>query len=133
MIQRIQSIWLLLASAAAFATLYFNFFYSTNPPIEFKADANNIFVLILNVTVAVLALITIFVFKTRPLQLKLSIVAIILSILSLVLCFLSVKSSLSGGLALTACFYLVLPVLLFFDERAIYKDEKLVKSTDRLR
>jgi len=132
MIQRIQTIWLLLAAVAALATLYVDFYYSTNPPMEFTAK-ESIFVLVLNVAVAVLSLVNIFLYKNRKLQLKLSVTAIVVSILSIVLCFLSVRTSVSGGLALTAVVYFIIPVLLFLAARGINKDEKLVKSVDRLR
>ncbi|MBA4196726.1 MAG: DUF4293 domain-containing protein [Chitinophaga sp.] len=133
MIQRIQTIWLLLASAAAFATLYFAFYYITAPEVKTFNAKESIFVLVLNVAVAILSLVNIFLFGNRKLQLRFTIVALIVSVLSIVLCFLSVKSSISGGLALTAVVYFIIPVLLFLAARGIIKDEKLVKSVDRLR
>lgn len=113
MIQRIQTIWLLLASAAAFATLYFAFYYITAPEVKTFNAKESIFVLVLNVAVAILSLVNIFLFGNRKLQLRFTIVALIVSVLSIVLCFLSVKSSISGGLALTAVVYFIIPVLLF--------------------
>ncbi|MBS1641135.1 MAG: DUF4293 family protein [Bacteroidetes bacterium] len=132
MIQRIQSIWLLLAAVAAFATFYVDFYIGTNPPLKFNAK-ESIFVLVLNVAVAITSLINIFLFSNRKLQLRFSIIALVVSILSIVLCFLSVKSSIAGGLALTSVIYFAIPIFLFFAVRGIWKDEKLVKSTDRLR
>ncbi|MBS1627500.1 MAG: DUF4293 family protein [Bacteroidetes bacterium] len=132
MIQRIQTIWLLLAAVAAFATFYVDFYIGTNPPLKFNAK-ESIFVLVLNVSVAVLSLVNIFLFGNRKLQLRFAVVALILSVLSIALCFLSIKSSIAGGLALTAVAYFAIPVCLFFAVRGIWKDEKLVKSTERLR
>lgn len=136
MIQRIQTLWLLLASACAFLSMKFPFFYiGANQNVnsdQFNATTNMI-LLILTSILATLCLFTIFVFKQRKLQLWLTILAIIISCLNIFLYFNDKKNYAGGGLALTSVFAFVIPLFLIFAARGIYKDQKLIRSMDRLR
>jgi DMSO/TMAO reductase YedYZ heme-binding membrane subunit len=134
-----QTIWLLLAAVCGFLTLKFPF-YSGN-----KIDAGNvkifehfnasgsIIILILTVAVLVAALITIFLYKNRKLQLRITLAVIVVSLLNIFLYYTETKKFAEGGYSLTALLTVAIPVFLFFAARNIYKDEKLVKSMDRLR
>ncbi len=135
MIQRIQTIWLLLASACAFLTMKFAFFVGANSQInfgEFNA-ATNIIILILTSILGTLCLFTIFVFKQRKLQLWLTILAIGISCLNIFLYFNSKAKYPNSNLALSSVFAFLIPIFLIFAARAIYKDQKLIKSMNRLR
>jgi hypothetical protein len=136
MIQRIQTIWLLLASACAFLTLKFPFYFigphPDLPSDQFNATTNMI-LLILTAILGTICLFTIFVFKQRKLQFWLTLFAFAISILNIFLYFNYNKNSQGGGLALTSVFGFIIPVLLILAARGIYKDQKLVKSMDRLR
>lgn len=136
MIQRVQSLWLLFASACAFLSMKFPFYYiGTNPDLatdQFNATTN-ILILILSAILGALCLFTIFVYKQRKLQLWLTVLAIFISVLDIFLYFNYKKSYAGGGLALTSVLVFVIPLLLFFAARGIYRDQKLVKSMDRLR
>ncbi|MBK8496661.1 MAG: DUF4293 family protein [Chitinophagaceae bacterium] len=69
MIQRIQSLWLLLAAACAFAGLKFSFYSGTKPTDPLLKELNGtetILLMITGIAVGGLALITIFFFKTGP-------------------------------------------------------------------
>ena len=136
MIQRIQSVWLLLASACAFLSIKFPFYYmGTNPTLtidQFSA-VDKIILLILTAILGTLCLFNIFIYKQRKLQLWLTILAIIISLLNIFLYFNYKQEYTSGGLALTSVFAFAIPVLLFFAAQGIYKDQKLVRSMDRLR
>ena len=136
MIQRIQTIWLLLASACTFLTLKFPFYFiGPNPDLpsaQFNATTNMI-LLILTSILGTLCLFTIFVFKQRKLQLWLTILALVISGLNIFLYFNYKKDYQGGGLALTSVFGFIIPVLLILAARGIYKDQKLIKSMDRLR
>ena len=74
MLQRIQSVWLLLASAAATLSLFATFYIGTNkdliPSYELKG-MENIFTIALTLAIALVAFIAIFLFKNRSLQLRL--------------------------------------------------------------
>lgn len=136
MIQRIQTVWLLLAAACAFLTMKFPFYYiGTNPDLasdQFNATTKMI-LLILTAILGTLSLFTIFVFKQRKLQIWLSILALIISIGNILLYFNYKKEYAGGGLALTSVLAFIIPVFLFFAIQGIYRDQKLVRSMDRLR
>lgn len=143
MIQRIQSVWLLLAALCGFLVL-------TDAPI-FKATlANNVvrnlsandslllFALIIGI--ACLSLIGIFLFKKRPTQIRLCIIGIILSIVAVVLEVKNVEDYktatpglVKGAYQLGALLPILMIIFLILAARGIYKDQKLVKSLDRLR
>ena len=136
MIQRIQTIWLLLASACAFLSMKFPFYFIAVHPEtindQFNAT-NNMILLILTAILATLCLFTIFVFKQRNLQLWLTILAIVISLLNIFLYFTYKKDNPGGGIALTSVFVFIIPIFLFLAARGIYRDKKLVRSMDRLR
>ncbi len=138
MIQRIQTIWLLLASACAFLTLKFSF-YSGNKIIDNQKQfihltANeNMLLTILSVAVGIAALILIFLYKDRKMQLRLTIVTMLLSILNIWLYFSAIKNYVEGYYDITAFIVFLVPIFLLFAARGIYKDERLVKSMNRLR
>lgn len=144
MIQRVQSIWLLLAAAAAFFTLNFSF-YSGNlikPDVTPATKAfvrvtaqSNILLLILTVGVGIASVIGIFMYKDRKQQLRICLAAIVASLINIVLYFLQVKKFVpgEGAYELWAAFSFLIPVFLILAARGIYRDQKLVKSLDRLR
>ncbi len=139
MIQRIQTLWLTLAALAALLTLKFSF-YSGNKTdssqvkkwVELTATTNFI-ILVLTVGVAVTAIIVILLYKDRKMQFRLTVLSLAISILNLFLYYNETKKFIEGNLDITCLISLVIPVLLFFGARGIYKDEKLIKSADRLR
>jgi len=139
MIQRLQSLWLLLAAIFAFLTFKLPF-YSGSQPVkgiiqpDVRLDAaSQIFILILTGTVILLCFVALFLYKKRKNQLTLTIINIILSIVLLVLYFLQIQKFQTGILSLSCIFTLAIPIFLFLAARGIWKDEKLVKSLDRLR
>jgi hypothetical protein len=141
MIQRLQSIWLLLAAAAAFCSLRFSF-YSGNMIAENQTKSwvsltaqSHLLLLILSAGVGIASLIAIFLYKSRKMQLRIVLAALLVSIINLVLFFMQTQKFVpgEGNFDLTAVFAIFVPVLLFFAIRGIRRDEKLVKSLDRLR
>ncbi len=136
MIQRIQSLWLLAGSACAFLTMKFAFYYiGPHPDLssdQFNATTNMV-LLILTSILGALCLFNIFIYKQRKLQLWLTILGIVISILNIFLYFDYKKNYTGGGLALSSIFAFAIPVFLFFAAQGIYRDQKLVKSMDRLR
>ena len=136
MIQRIQSVWLLLASACAFASFKFSYYSGTNAkglsPYELKANENFLLV-ITTVAVGALALFTIFLFKKRGLQLRLCVLGILLDALLIFLYYREVKTFTQGTYSLTAILHSIIVISFFLAARGIYKDDKVVKDSDRLR
>ena len=141
MIQRIQSVWLFLAAAASFLTLRFSF-YSGNivkdgQPKTFSrlVATDDMLLTICTVATGLLALVAIFLYKNRKLQLRLCLIALLLSGLNLVLFYIQIKKfvPLEGNYDLTAAIGIAVPLLIILAIRGIYRDQKLVKSLDRLR
>ncbi len=139
MIQRIQTLWLTLASLVALATLRFAFYTGnktdaslTKTFVELTA-VNNFLLLILTVAVAVISLIVIFLYKDRKMQMRLTLLSLGISLLSIYLYFRETTKFTEGKLALTSVLTFFIPIFLVLAIRGIYKDDKLIKSADRLR
>jgi hypothetical protein len=142
MIQRIQTIWLLLAAAAAFLTLRFSF-YSGNiiaadtavKSFQYLTARSNILLTILSAGVGLAALISVFLYKKRKQQSRIVLLTLLVSIVNLVLFFVESRKFVAGegNYDLTAALAFAVPIFLFLAMRGIRKDEKLVKSLDRLR
>ena len=136
MIQRIQTLWLLLASACAVASFKFSFYSGTNAkglsPYELKAGENFLLVLA-TISVGALALFTIFLFNKRALQLRLCVLGILLEALLIFLYYREVRTFAQGTYSLTAILHSLIVLAFFLAARGIYKDDKTVKDSDRLR
>lgn len=150
MIQRIQSLWLLLAAVCAFLALKFSFYTGnilvndqlalrnltgiglTGNTGNIKTETDFISLLLIAAT-GILSLISIFVYANRKAQLRYVLVTLVFSIASLAYLFLRTKDFADGTMSLTSIFTILPPVFLFLAWRGIYKDEKLVRSMDRLR
>ncbi len=140
MIQRQQTLWLLLATAAAVLTFMFPFATGEeiikNTAMKQKAEViagNNFFTLILTIASIGLSTITIFLFKDRKLQIKLCILGLLISIGVLVLYFLDMQKLIGSTPALWAVLPLIVIISYYLAFSSIRKDEKLVKSLDKLR
>lgn len=146
MIQRIQSLYLLLAAAAGAAALSFNLWKATltNNTISTVNASSNYLLFVLYIVIILLSLVTIFLFKKRKLQFRLTIFNILFGLGALAYQYYVVQQTAnklsSGGVSIVSASYLpasflpiVVIILLFLAVRGIYKDEKLIKSLDRLR
>jgi len=138
MIQRIQSVWLLLASIFDAITFRFPFYVgdwqrdTTPATVDLNAQST-IWLTILTVLTGVLAFVNIFLFNNRKLQLKLTYAGLALCAVMLTLYFLEIGHFFSGDIALWSLFYFAIFVFYLLAARGIQKDEKLIKSLDRLR
>lgn len=135
MIQRIQSIWLLLAGAASIATLKLSFYSNNNGKVVNPelTGSTSFLILILAVAVALTAFIAIFLYKNRKKQIQITLLGLFLQIVTLVMYFVQVKNYEPGNFTLTSVVSFIIPVLFILAWLGIRKDEKLVKSMDRLR
>lgn len=140
MLQRIQTIWLLLVAALAFASLKLSFF-SGNTLIEnvkqfqgFTA-MSNMLIMILTVGVGIASVVAVFLFRNRQLQIRICFGVLAVVLLNILLYYLQTKNFVPNewSFDLTSLVTIAIPFLLFLAIRAIYKDEQLVKSVDRLR
>jgi drug/metabolite transporter (DMT)-like permease len=145
MIQRIQSIFLLLA-AVGFLILYKLPFATSDASIPTLLEdkmynvTDHVILIVLSALGGLLSLATIFLFNNRILQLKMSNILIILSILLPLVAFLLIYNE---GTAMVedaniqdeAGLYILAVNLVttFLASHFIKKDQKLVSSMDRLR
>jgi hypothetical protein len=140
MIQRQQTLWLLLATVAAVLTFMFPFAIGEElvekTQMKQKAEimaGSNFFTLILTIASIGISFVSIFMFKDRKTQLKLSIVGLLIAIVILVLYVMGMNKLISP----TPALWVILPVATiagyFMAFRGIRNDEKLVKSLDKLR
>ena len=133
MIQRIQTIWLLLASAAAFSVLSFPFYYTPTPfALEINGSAGYSTLISLAFS-ACLSFITIFLYGNRMLQLKVVLINFLLSVLIGYFVYNIVLANPGGGFTLPSLALFIIPVLQIMSIVNIYKDDRKVKSADRLR
>lgn len=145
MIQRVQSIFLLLA-AIAFGLLFkFPFAVSDQPTSTFLSDQvyniqDNPALMGLAALGVILSLAALFMFKNRSLQMRLGYGLIVMSILLMVvagLLFMNDAQTMAQSVQVSDQFGMYLPigtlVLGFLANRFIKKDDNKVKSMDRLR
>jgi hypothetical protein len=136
MIQRIQSVWLLVASIVTFLTLKLSFYSGTYLPDNLYHQLNgtsNFLIMLTTIVLGILIFVIIFLFKTRVIQLRFCIVAIILDLLLIFLYYKATLNYSRGEYAFTAITHVVIILSLFLAARGISKDEKLVKDSNRLR
>lgn len=131
MVQRIQSIYLIVASIA-FALLSFKIpFWSLNDEFKYAQNDNKLYLLL--ITLFVFSLIGIFLFKKRTVQMKLLRLSILIEFVVVVRLFLTYKE-LNTPLDAKVFFLLMSAfVALLLAYRGVKKDENLVRSVDRIR
>jgi hypothetical protein len=142
MIQRIQSVWLLLAAGCIVLLFKMPFYAATlaGVPTELTVG-KSLTLFIIAVVLGVLALVTIFLFKKRSNQKQLIWLGILGAILFVALMYFQTEDLLSKNVnayanetfklgAMFPILYIILMLMAYF---AIRRDDKLVKSADRLR
>jgi hypothetical protein len=139
MIQRIQTVWLFLAALCAAFTYKFPFYTgnkikTNNVQIYEKLVASsNFLLLIFTAGLIVGTIIIIFLYKNRKQQMWLTVVAAALAVINVIIYFTELKKFISGNMSLTSILAFAIPLFLLLAVNGIWKDEKLVKSLDRLR
>lgn len=158
MLQRIQSLFLLLAFIAAVLLFFFPIAGIYSPVVTYKFYVYGLInmvpgepsalsfmttfpMLLLNVIISGLAFGCIFVYKNRVLQMKLVRFAILLNIVLVALIFFVYAKIIETNLHAAPdyldeagiYFPLISLIFLILANRFILKDEKLVRSIDRLR
>ena len=141
MIQRIQTLWLALAAICGLGMSQVALFKASLQNASVKEIfANESLLLFAAVIItALLAVACIFLFKNRTLQFKLCVTGIFLSagLIALELYqveqFKSHNALIKGAYQWGALIPLLMVIAYFMAARSVYKDEKLVKSLDRLR
>jgi cytochrome c biogenesis factor len=135
MIQRQQSLWLLLSTISAFFSFRLPFYTGQLKDGKYdELDAgSNFFLVVLTGITLILSLIIIFLYKDRKLQLRLTIGGAVLAVLILIIYFTSLRNYEKGSIAFSCLFVFAMVAGYIMAARGIWKDEKLVKSLDKLR
>lgn len=145
MIQRIQSIYLLICSLG-FGSHFLTDFAVSDQPIP-KLMTDKVYEvqdspILMGITIlgCLIALIAIFLYNNRKLQQKLSIFSVILAILLPLVAFLLIyneRTPMSASSTIhdqAGTYLIVVPIIFgFLAYKGINKDDKLVRSMDRLR
>ncbi|RNI37290.1 DUF4293 family protein [Hanamia caeni] len=148
MIQRVQTIWMILAAIAVFLTIKFSF-YSGTLAIQNGADAvtsmatdgsyhlvtatDNFLILILTSALGTGIIINIFLFKQRSIQIRIIIAAILMECLIIFLYIKETEKFSQGNFNIWAILHILVIIFLIMASRGIYKDSKLIKESNRLR
>ncbi|MCH5598088.1 DUF4293 domain-containing protein [Niabella ginsengisoli] len=139
MIQRKQTLWLLLSTVCSGLTFKFPFYSGTVAPgvenvtgPELSA-VDNIPLIALTAVIVILSAVTIFLFKDRRKQIQFSILGLLMSIGLIALYWSYTSSFATGNIAITAILTLFILIGFFFAISGIRKDQKLIKDLNRLR
>lgn len=139
MIQRIQSVWLLLAALVLSLMFYFDIYKFDTVPATALGIGNDFIAIVLVTLSMVLSLVTLFRYKNRKSQISLSWLNILVCLALQAWLFVAINNAQPDTGAVKGHYWIgtFLPlltlVLLFMAKAGIRKDEKLVKSLDRLR
>ncbi len=152
MIQRIQSVYLLVAAASSLVALMLPFVYFSSPINEVLLHAfhytdidgvplpdigNTATIGILFAISAVFSIYTVFLFKKRTLQMRVCVYNVIINIGILIQIYLYSRYASHEGVEIQIKSGCIVPIvnaiLLLLAIWSIRKDELLVKSLDRLR
>lgn len=142
MIQRIQTIFL-LAAAGAFIALYALPLATSEAPSEigvFMDSEYNVFdntvLAVLTGLGALISILTIFDFRNRRRQVRASYLGILVSAVTMILAYvLFSNEEVAEGTSIAAGAFMLVAAIVLFVLAVVYirKDDKLVKSMDRLR
>lgn len=129
MIQRIQSLYLLLAVLLSSGLLYLSNVTEYASSLESFFSVNHGFYLI-----PFLTLIALLLFKKRKIQVVLILLIILFTLFPIVFYVQEIYNGVqASALYATVSIYLLNIIFLFLARRGIIKDEKLIRSIDRIR
>ena len=148
MIQRIQTVWMILAAIAVFLTIKFSFYSGTlalqngaNAVTSMATDGSyqlvtatgNFLILILTSALGTGIIINIFLFKHRSIQIRIIIASILVECLVIYLYIRETQKFSQGNFNIWAILHVLILLFLVLAARGIYKDSKLIKESNRLR
>ena len=129
MLQRIQTVYLLIVLILSSTCLYLSF------NIDFTSPAGNYFQSNCGFLIfPILTLVTIFLYKRRHLQVMFSIILILLFTIQGII--FGIEINIEDGFSFSEMLIFVslaCILLLYFSRKNILKDEALVRSVDRIR
>jgi hypothetical protein len=148
MIQRVQTIWMILAAIAVFLTIKLSF-YSGTLALQSNASSvstliadsgyhvvratDNFLLLILTSALGTGIIINIFLFKQRSMQFRIILVALLVECLIIYMYIRETNKYSQGNFSIWSALHLLILVFLIFAAQGIFKDSKLVRDSNRLR
>jgi hypothetical protein len=136
MIQRIQSIWFLLATICIFLTMQFSTYAGADAEgmMHLIKGTTNTFLVITTSMVGVVSMIALFLFKNRKLQIRISLLAVLIELVLLFFYYKEIHVLIGKGtFSITAMLHAGVIIFLLLAANGISKDEKLIKDSNRLR
>jgi len=141
MIQRIQTIWLFLAAVCGFVFTQIPLYVATtslNVTRKFVAT-ESLLLFAAGIAISLLALATVFLFKNRPLQFRLAVAGIFASIGLIALevwqieVFKTANETSKASYSWGSLLPIAMVIFFWLAGSGISRDQKLIKSLDRLR
>lgn len=136
MIQRIQSIWFLLATMCIFLTMQFSTYAGADAQgmMHLIKGTTNTFLVIITSMVGVVAMIALFLFKNRKLQIRITLLAVLIELVLLFFYYKEIHALVGKGeFTIKALLHAAVIIFLLLAANGISKDEKLIKDSNRLR
>lgn len=148
MIQRVQTLWMILAAIAVFLTIKFSFYSGTlavessvNGATAMVTDTSyhlikatdNFLILILTSALGTGIIINIFLFKHRSIQMRIILVSILVECLIVFLYIRETNHYSQGNFNIWSVLHILIVVFLVFAAQGVYRDSKLIKDSNRLR
>jgi cation transport ATPase len=139
MIQRVQTVYLLLVAIASILLVFLPLFSIETDQVQLLAGSDFTAVAVLLTALAIDALVVIALFKKRKAQLALVLGMLFLTavVLGLMVYYWNDLKNVNPDAAVSfepaALLLLIIYLLLYLTRRAIKRDEDLVRSLDRLR
>ena len=129
MIQRIQTLYILIVIILSFLMLKLTIDFSNDIKLNSLVKTDNVFYII-----PFIGILTLFLYKKRVIQSKMCLIMLGINVLVLISYGLKIYEGNSSfiNLVLIAC-SIIECILLFVARKAINKDENLVRSIDRIR
>lgn len=139
MLQRIQTVWFLIAAILTAGIFTFDIYQTSDTTVGNLAIGDNFIGIILVVLSIILDLYTIFLFKNRKRQMSFAWLGILVALVLLIGLYISASNFMAAHPGVSGHYWiglflpLISAVFLFMGLAGVRKDEKLVKSVDRLR
>jgi hypothetical protein len=136
MIQRKQTIWLLLATICIFLTMNFASYVGAHKDdvLHMLKGTENIMLVILTSAIGVTCMITIFFFKNRKLQLRIALIALFLEFVLIALYLKEIMAlPIKGTFGIASLLHVAVVVFILLALKGISGDERMVKDSNRLR
>lgn len=136
MIQRIQTIWLLLAALAVFLTIRLPFYSGTDNIEGIYQELTGtatLLMLVLSSALGTGIVISVFLFKNRRIQMRLVLICILAECLLIFLYVREMNHFSQGNLAIGSFLHPLILLFLILAAIGIFKDSKLIKESNRLR